>query len=167
MPVFLNVKCIFKMKYQLNLLILIYLTTNHMQNGVQNFHIQVIQLKYVKFVTSKINFLNEFFRANCRMNEEDLFITVNIFLLFLVRDNVDELARLSLAAGAMGGMGGAKLVVLVVDPFRYPVGSLFCELEVFSFELSSLSVDRTDNNFSQDIFENFCDNPFVDINEIE
>ena len=101
------------------------------------------------------------------MNEEDLFITVNIFLLFLVRDNVDELALLSLAAGAMGGIGGAKLVVLVVDPFRYPVGSLFCELEVFSFELSSLSVDRTDNNFSQDIFENFCDNPFVDINEIE
>ena len=90
-------------------------------------------------------------------------ITVNIFRLFLVKDNVDEFALRSFAAGAIGGIGGAKLLALLDDPF----GSLFCESKIFSRESFKDFVDRKDNNLFQDIFENFFGGSFVDINEIE
>ena len=73
--------------------------------------------------------------------------------MFLVNDKVDELALRSLAAGAMGGIGGAKLLELLVGPLRYPVGSLFCESKIFSLELFKDFEDWKDNNLLQDIFE--------------
>ena len=92
-------------------------------------------------------------------------ITVNILRLFFVKDNVEELARLSLAAGAIGGIGGAKLEELLDDPFRYPVGSLFWQSKTSLHELFSELVERKDNNLFQDDLENFCDKLLVDIND--
>ena len=94
-------------------------------------------------------------------------ITVNILRLFFVKDNVEELALLSLAAGAIGGIGGAKVLALLDDPFRYPVGSLFWQSKTLSHELFSESVERKDNNLFQDNLENFCDILLVDINDTD
>ena len=49
--------------------------------------------------------------------------TVSIFLLFFVNDNVDEFALRNRAAGAIGGIGGAKGMwiddpLAFDDPFR-------------------------------------------------
>ena len=67
----------------------------------------------------------------------------------------------------MGGIGGAKLLELLVGPLRYPVGSLFCESKIFSRELFKDFEERKDNNLLQDIFENFSDDSLVDIKDIE
>ena len=87
--------------------------------------------------------------------------------MFLVNDKVDELALRSLAAGAMGGIGGAKLLELLVGPLRYPVGSLFCESKIFSRELFKDFEERKDNNLLQDTFEDFSDDSLVDIKDME
>ena len=67
----------------------------------------------------------------------------------------------------MGGIGGAKLFALLVGPFRYPVGSLFCESETFSHELLKDLEERKENNLLQKIFESFSDDSLVDIKDIE
>ena len=83
--------------------------------------------------------------------------TVNILRLFFVKDKVEELALLRRAAGAIGGIGGAKTVFdpLPFDnPFRPDVGSLFCN-SMISFherERENLLAEHRFNNIVLKIF---------------
>ena len=83
--------------------------------------------------------------------------TVNILRLFFVKDKVEELALLRRAAGAIGGIGGAKTACDPFpfdNPFRPDVGSLFCK-SMISFherEREKLLAEHCFNNIFLKIF---------------